>query len=171
MMANTCRKEGSERRLGPTLVPKNLSSYMIRFGYPKSNDLLFLKGTSQAIPAVTGCVAVLRNVLRDKHQTTPTAALLKALIVHGAVDMVCTKLSVISRYKDNAKPVTTQEVVMTTAPNGFQGFVCVDIDNSLYPIHEKPITLQRGFLRRRRGLRRSEVGCCHQHSGWLHASQ
>ncbi|CAF9923156.1 MAG: hypothetical protein HETSPECPRED_005255 [Heterodermia speciosa] len=41
-------------------------------------------GTSQATPLVSGCAAILRQILQSKGSQSPPAALLKALIVNGA---------------------------------------------------------------------------------------
>ena len=46
-------------------------------------------GTSMATPLVAGCAAVIREALEVKYQhLNPSAALLKALIINGAVDLV-----------------------------------------------------------------------------------
>ena len=130
-----------------TILPEALSKCLINYGAAKSEDLLFLEGTSQAAPAVTGCVAVLRSVFREKQRAIPTGAMLKALIIHGAVDLAGITFTLVSRYSKKANKKTTKEsVVMTGAPNAFQGYGRVNIDNSLYPILQYPINGQRGFL-------------------------
>jgi hypothetical protein len=55
------------------------------FGDPKWS---YLSGTSQATPLVAGCAAVLREALIKKHGIkAPSAALIKALIINGAVPL------------------------------------------------------------------------------------
>ena len=102
-----------------------------------------MAGTSQATPAVTGCVAILRGAFRAQQSKTPTGALLKALIVHGAVDLVGTQFTVVSRRSSGSQ--SSQQYQMTPAPNPFQGFGLVDINNSLAVVIG-PITGQRGFV-------------------------
>ncbi|RMJ15842.1 hypothetical protein CDV36_004485 [Fusarium kuroshium] len=52
-----------------------------RFGDSKDEDWFFMSGTSVATPLVAGCVALLK---KEKHH--PSAALIKALLVNGAVN-------------------------------------------------------------------------------------
>ncbi|KAF5593136.1 serine protease ABC transporter B family tagB [Fusarium subglutinans] len=57
-----------------------------RFGRSSDPSWAFSSGTSMATPLVAGCVAVLRETLQKDGVTSPSAALLKALLVNGAVD-------------------------------------------------------------------------------------
>ncbi|KAJ5470000.1 hypothetical protein N7530_007357 [Penicillium desertorum] len=52
-------------------------------------DWVFMGGTSMATPLVAGCVAVLRQTLRDPQRGyQPSAALIKALLINGATELI-----------------------------------------------------------------------------------
>lgn len=55
-------------------------------GWGLSDDALYLfeGGTSMATPLVSGCAAVVRDYLQQRGVPTPSAALVKALLVNGA---------------------------------------------------------------------------------------
>jgi len=55
------------------------------FGTSQDPEWWFLAGTSMATPLVAGCVAVLRETLVKSGVQTPSAALLKAMLINGAV--------------------------------------------------------------------------------------
>lgn len=94
----------------------------------RSPDTLwwFRDGTSQSAPAVAGCCAVLRRVFRTARGVYPTSAMVKALLVHGAID--CYKAEV---DKDNLEQWTR---IYGQAPNGLQGFGRVFMPTSFRPI-------------------------------------
>ncbi|KLO79074.1 uncharacterized protein LW93_4397 [Fusarium fujikuroi] len=84
-----------ERRIKPDVVAPGtmILSAMSRVAQPnatygRSSDpaWTFSSGTSMATPLVAGCVAVLRESLQKDGVTSPSAALLKALLVNGAMD-------------------------------------------------------------------------------------
>ncbi|KAF5560647.1 serine protease ABC transporter B family tagB [Fusarium phyllophilum] len=115
-----------ERRIKPDVVAPGamILSAMSRDakpddGFGRSSDpaWTFLSGTSMATPLVAGCVAVLRETLQKDGVTSPSAALLKALLVNGAVNM--------------GKKVEAQ------------GFGRVDLANSVIL---KGITTNKGYL-------------------------
>ncbi|KAK1757133.1 peptidase S8/S53 domain-containing protein [Echria macrotheca] len=57
------------------------------FGTSPDPDWLFDSGTSMATPLVAGCAAVLRETLVKNGVAEPSAALVKALIINGAVGL------------------------------------------------------------------------------------
>jgi len=57
------------------------------FGTSSDADYFFDSGTSMATPLVAGCAAVLRETLVRNGLPTPSAALIKALLINGAVEL------------------------------------------------------------------------------------
>jgi hypothetical protein len=57
------------------------------FGASSDPDYFFDSGTSMATPLVAGCAAVLRETLIKNGTPTPPAALVKALLINGAVEL------------------------------------------------------------------------------------
>lgn len=83
----------------------------------------FMDGTSMATPLVAGCVAVLREALRDVHKRIePSSALIKALIVNGA------------------EPLNP-----TDTPNNNSGFGRVNMVNTLKQVERQPSPPLAGF--------------------------
>ncbi|KFA46111.1 hypothetical protein S40293_03786 [Stachybotrys chartarum IBT 40293] len=64
------------------------ASRLNAYGPTKDNLWMFSSGTSMATPLVSGCCAVLREAAREKGSVEkPSAALIKALAINGAVDI------------------------------------------------------------------------------------
>ena len=109
--------------IGPIPIPKLRKYDYNRIGISTDDHWWFMNGTSMACPHVAGCCAVLRKAYGDVKGQWPSAAMVKALLVNGAVD-----LSI--KGTDPARHGGP-------APNGVQGFGRVDIARSLLPIVNK----------------------------------
>lgn len=97
MVAFSSRGPTTDGRIKPDVVAPG--SYILSArsrdttgtGWAPSADPLyyFLGGTSMATPLVAGCAALVREYLSEEHQlTTPSAALVKAMLINGARDVV-----------------------------------------------------------------------------------
>ncbi|MET7655904.1 MULTISPECIES: S8 family serine peptidase [unclassified Streptomyces] len=97
MAAFSSRGPSREGRIAPDVVAPGTSilstrsravvSPDIRFGISSDPAFYFESGTSMATPLVAGCVAVLRETLVTNGHHAPSAALLKALLINGAVEL------------------------------------------------------------------------------------
>jgi len=54
--------------------------------YPGYPNYEFMSGTSMASPITSGAVAVIREYITENYNITPSAALLKAFVINGALD-------------------------------------------------------------------------------------
>ena len=94
-------------------------------GATDSQTLFFASGTSMSTPFVSGCGAILREALIKKKSHAPSGSLLKALLIHGAVDI-----------KGGNVLINGQSTLIKAAPNSIQGFGLVNLEASLKPILE-----------------------------------
>jgi len=64
-----------------------LATANLLWGASPDPDYMFDAGTSMATPLVAGCAAVVRESFRVRRQVMPSAALVKAMLVNGAVSL------------------------------------------------------------------------------------
>jgi hypothetical protein len=125
MAAFSSRGPTLESRIKPDVVApgtailstrsRNLINADASFGTSQDPEWWFLTGTSMATPLVAGCIAVLRETLIKNGVQEPSAALLKALLINGAVELA-------GQYvPSEAGP----------SPNSNSGFGRVNLSNSV----------------------------------------
>jgi serine protease AprX len=98
MAAFSSRGPTQERRFKPDIVApgtsilsthsRNARPATNTFGNSRDSDYFFDTGTSMATPLVAGCAAVLRETLVKNGTPKPSAALIKALLINGAVELI-----------------------------------------------------------------------------------
>jgi serine protease AprX len=98
MAAFSSRGPTQEGRFKPDVVApgtsilsthsRNAPAAPTLFGSSSDADYFFESGTSMATPLVAGCTAVLRETLIKNGVPTPSAALVKTLLINGAVELV-----------------------------------------------------------------------------------
>lgn len=98
MAAFSSRGPTKEGRFKPDLVAPGTSILSTRsraaatvptiFGTSSDSAFFFDDGTSMSTPLVAGCAAVLRECLVKNGTPNPSAALIKVLLVNGAVELI-----------------------------------------------------------------------------------
>ncbi len=97
MVAFSSRGPTRDRRIAPDVVAPGSAILSTRSrdvigsaGWAKSDDPLYFfeGGTSMSNPLVAGCAAVTREYLQAQGIAKPSAALIKAMLINGAADMV-----------------------------------------------------------------------------------
>ncbi|KOX11585.1 S8 family serine peptidase [Streptomyces sp. NRRL B-3648] len=125
MAAFSSRGPSREGRIKPDVVAPGTSILSTRsralvtpdtrFGVSTDPAFYFESGTSMATPLVAGCVAVLRETLVAHGNPTPSAALVKALLINGAVQLT-------GQYAPSEAG---------TSPNNSSGFGLVNLAGSV----------------------------------------
>lgn len=103
------------------------SDRRVEYGTCMDDDWMFMSGTSMATPLVAGCVAALREAVISNGILSPSAALIKALLINGTVDIHNTN------NKNSSTPTTH---AIPVAPNGLQGFGRLDMTRSIVPLSD-----------------------------------
>ncbi len=88
----------------------------------------WMGGTSMATPLVAGACALIRQFYTDIQTITPSAALIKATLINGAMDIP-------GQY-----PGISDEIVDSPRPNYAEGWGRVNVENSIFP--SAPMVLQ-----------------------------
>ena len=116
----------SARSQDPSTVDKSLPTGGTDRGWygisPEPQSWCWKSGTSMSTPLVAGCCAVLREALEKvRGRRFPSAALIKALLVHSAVDLEGN-----DRVSEDTRDKFAPEKI-GPVPNGVQGFGRVDL--------------------------------------------
>jgi hypothetical protein len=124
MVAFSSRGPTRESRIKPDVVApgscilstrsRDLVAAPTKYGVSRDPAFYFSSGTSMATPLVAGCVAALREAL-VRGGTVPSAALLKALLINGAVVL----------------PGQYSPSEVGTSPNSNSGFGRVDLERAI----------------------------------------
>jgi len=88
---------------------------------------IFSGGTSMSTPLAAGAATLVRQFYTDLESITPSAALIKATLLNGAVDMSP------GQYGSG----TSQEIPNPPRPNNVEGWGRIDLENSLFPSSPK----------------------------------
>lgn len=97
-------------RIKPDIVAPGVGVRSAKYG--TTSGYWSMDGTSMAAPQITGLVGVLRQYLKTRSMATPSSALIKALLINGAVEMKGTSSG-------------------GTVPNNIQGWGRADLARSI----------------------------------------
>ncbi|OFZ56401.1 MAG: hypothetical protein A2428_09955 [Bdellovibrionales bacterium RIFOXYC1_FULL_54_43] len=126
MAAFSSRGPTNDGRLKPEIVAPGTNIVSVKSQHPKagklwgefSKDYVYAGGTSMATPLTAGAAVVVREYLVKTHQlTNPSAALVKAAMLHSATDM----------YPGQYGTGPNQELP-TRRPNVHEGYGRVNVD-------------------------------------------
>lgn len=119
----------NDGRIKPEVVAPGTNILGSRSSHPNSNPLwgayndkyVFSGGTSMSAPLVAGAAAVLRQYLREEHDTAePSAALMKALLMHTSTDLYPGQFGEVGE--------ASGQEMLTVRPNSEEGFGLVNMD-------------------------------------------
>jgi serine protease AprX len=114
-------------RIKPDIMAPGTNILSTKSQHPKAEDLwgryndhyLWSGGTSMATPLAAGAVAVSRQYMTEKMGVkNPTSALMKAVMMHNAVDM----------YPGQYGTGTPTQEILTHRPNHDEGYGRVDVE-------------------------------------------
>jgi subtilisin family serine protease len=89
----------------------------------QESDYTFAGGTSMSTPLVAGAAALVREYFMEEQEEPPSAALIKAALLNGAVNMSP------GQYGTG----DAQEIPESPPPNNVEGWGRLSLDNALYP--------------------------------------
>ena len=92
------------------------------WGESNDEEWCYEGGTSMATPLTAGCCAVIRGALEDNDIKEPSAALVKAILINGAVAL---------KGQYNQAPPNGEFGPLADVPNSNSGFGRVNLNNSL----------------------------------------
>jgi len=113
-----------------TFVASTRSSMISGNGWgPINSYYMYMGGTSMSTPLVAGAATLVRQFYTDIEGITPSAALIKAMLINGARDITP------GQYGTGAY----REIPPPPPPNNVEGWGRVDLENSLFPAAPKRI--------------------------------
>ena len=92
---------------------------LLPVGDVRRDYYMFMGGTSMATPITAGTVALIRQYLQNVYLISPSAALIKAMLIHGSVPM--------------AGQYAPPEV--GSVPNNNEGWGRINLDQTLFPAY------------------------------------
>lgn len=99
------------------------------WGHSADSSWCYEGGTSMACPLVAGCCAVIRGALVDNGAADPSAALVKAVLINGAVPIKGQYNN--GEFTDITLTPAQQALQHPDGPNPHYGFGRVNLNNSL----------------------------------------